>query len=66
MKKYLFFGLAFLLSCSAGKEPAKTETDMVYDNRYEGGFFNRDSRYYFAVEAFNENGVTSSTGVFEA
>ncbi|MDR2679864.1 MAG: family 43 glycosylhydrolase, partial [Tannerella sp.] len=39
---------------------------MVYDNRYEGGFFNRDSRYYFAVEAFNENGVTSSTGVFEA
>ena len=33
---------------------------MVYDNRYEGGFFNRDSQYYFSVEAFNENGVTRS------
>jgi hypothetical protein len=41
---------------------------MVYDNCYEGGFFNLDSRYFFSVEAFNENGVarSSSTDVFEA
>ncbi|MDR1879522.1 MAG: family 43 glycosylhydrolase [Tannerellaceae bacterium] len=29
---------------------------MVYENRFEGGFFNRDSEYEFTVEAFNENG----------
>jgi hypothetical protein len=39
---------------------------MVCDKRYEDGFFNRDSRYYSSVETFNENGVTPSTGVFEA
>ncbi|MDR1221686.1 MAG: family 43 glycosylhydrolase [Tannerella sp.] len=38
---------------------------MVYDNHYEGGLFNRDSRYYFSVEAFNENGVTRAGEVFE-
>jgi hypothetical protein len=32
---------------------------MVYDNEYEGGFFNRDSEYEFTVEAFNENGRSS-------
>ena len=31
---------------------------MVHDNTYEGGFFNRDSGYYFTVDAFNANGVT--------
>ncbi|GHT72189.1 endo-1,4-beta-xylanase [Bacteroidia bacterium] len=30
---------------------------MVHDNRYEGGWFNRNSEYTFSVEAFNENGV---------
>ncbi|MDR1600880.1 MAG: family 43 glycosylhydrolase [Tannerella sp.] len=39
---------------------------IVYDNHYEGGFFNRDSRYYFSVEAFNENGIIRSAEVFEA
>jgi len=29
---------------------------MVFDNQMEGGYFNRDSQYYFAVDAFNENG----------
>ncbi|GHV65219.1 endo-1,4-beta-xylanase [Bacteroidia bacterium] len=31
---------------------------MVYDNQYEGGFFNRDSEYRFSIDAFNENGIT--------
>jgi hypothetical protein len=43
-----------------------TNAVMVYDNLYEGGFFNRDSRYYFSVDAFNEAGVTRGTDVFEA
>ncbi|MDR2057074.1 MAG: family 43 glycosylhydrolase [Dysgonamonadaceae bacterium] len=38
---------------------------MVYDNRYEGGFFNRDSHYYFTIDAFNENGITKGTQIFE-
>jgi hypothetical protein len=47
------------------RKDALTNAVMVYDNRYEGGFFNRDSRYYFSVEAFNENGVTRSTAIAE-
>jgi hypothetical protein len=39
-----------------GEKPFKSI--MVYDNFYEGGFFNRDSDYNFTIAAFNENGVT--------
>ena len=31
---------------------------MVFDNAYEGGFFNRNSNYLFSVDAFNASGVT--------
>ncbi|KAA6338498.1 hypothetical protein EZS27_013502 [termite gut metagenome] len=41
-----------------GEKPFKSI--MVYDNFYEGGFFNRDSDYNFTIAAFNENGVTRS------
>jgi hypothetical protein len=34
-----------------------TQSIMVYDNVYEGGFFNRDSQYYFTIDSFNENGI---------
>lgn len=30
---------------------------MVFDNQYEGGWFNRDSDYLFQIEAFNESGI---------
>lgn len=33
---------------------------MVYDNSFEGRFFNRDSEYYFSIDAFNENGITGN------
>ena len=33
---------------------------MVYDNSFEGRFFNRDSEYYFTIDAFNENGITKA------
>jgi hypothetical protein len=36
---------------------------MVYTNQLEAGYFNRDSEYYFAVDAFNENGLTKGTAV---
>ncbi|MDR1556587.1 MAG: family 43 glycosylhydrolase [Tannerellaceae bacterium] len=39
---------------------------MVYDNEYEGGFFNRDSEYDFTVEAFNENGRSVPSPVLMA
>ncbi len=34
---------------------------MVYTNQYESRIFNRDSKYYFQVDALNENGVTPGT-----
>ncbi|MDR0508177.1 MAG: family 43 glycosylhydrolase [Dysgonamonadaceae bacterium] len=37
---------------------------MVFDNRLEAGFFNRDSEYWFTVDAFNENGITKGTSAF--
>ncbi len=32
---------------------------MTYRNQLEAGYFNRDSQYYFTVDAFNENGITT-------
>jgi len=34
---------------------------MSLDNELEGGFFNRDSKYVFTVDSFNENGITKGT-----
>jgi hypothetical protein len=31
---------------------------MVFTNRLEAGYFNRDSEYYFSIDAFNETGIT--------
>ncbi len=31
---------------------------VVYTNEYEARYFNRDSEYYFSIEAFNESGVS--------
>ncbi|MDR0873552.1 MAG: family 43 glycosylhydrolase [Prevotellaceae bacterium] len=38
---------------------------MVFTNQLEAGFFNRDSEYYFSVDAFNENGITAGTTVIK-
>jgi len=38
---------------------------MVHDNQYEGGFFNRDSKYYFSIDTFNENGIVKGTEIYE-
>lgn len=32
---------------------------MVYAHEYEARYYNRDSEYYFSVDAFNENGVST-------
>jgi hypothetical protein len=47
------------------KKDKLKNTAMVFGNQYEGGFFNRDSRYYFSIDAFNENGVTEGKEIFE-
>lgn len=39
------------------QEDCLTHTTVVYTNTYEARYFNRDSRYYFAIQAFNESGV---------
>ena len=38
---------------------------MVFGNQYDGRFFNRDSKYYFSIDAFNENGTTGGKEIFE-
>lgn len=34
---------------------------VVYENDYEARYYNRDSEYFFAVDAFNENGIATSS-----
>lgn len=34
-----------------------THTTVVYDNKLDARYFNRDSEYYFDIKAFNEAGV---------
>jgi hypothetical protein len=47
------------------KENQLNHAIMVFTNQLEAGFFNRDSPYYFSVDAFNETGVTGGTSVTE-
>ena len=47
----------YILRWGVNKEQLKNAT-MVYGNKFEGRFFNRDSDYYFSIDAFNENGKT--------
>lgn len=48
------------------KENQLKNAKMVYENSFEGGFFNRDSEYFFSVDAFNENGITKGNKVYKA
>jgi hypothetical protein len=36
-------------------KPAITQSVMVFENHYEGGFFSTEADYEFSVEAFNDN-----------
>ncbi|KAA6301918.1 MAG: hypothetical protein EZS26_001921 [Candidatus Ordinivivax streblomastigis] len=38
---------------------------MIRDNEYEGRAFNRDSKYYFTIDSFNENGVVKGTKIYQ-
>ncbi|GHT45939.1 endo-1,4-beta-xylanase [Bacteroidia bacterium] len=40
-------------------------TAMVYGNEYVGRSFNRDSKYYFKIDAFNENGIIAGTQIYQ-
>jgi len=40
-----------------------THSVMVFDNHYEARFFNKDSKYYFSVLAFNENGISMNRSI---
>lgn len=49
----------YILRWGVNKEQLKNAT-MVYGTEFEGRFFNRDTDYYFSIDAFNENGVTTT------
>ena len=38
---------------------------MVFTNELEAGYFNADNPYYFAVDAFNESGITRGKTIIE-
>jgi hypothetical protein len=38
---------------------------MVCTNTFKRRFFNRDSEYWFAIDAFNESGVTDGVNVYK-
>ncbi len=39
---------------------------MVFSNQMEGAYFNRDSQYFFSIDAFNENRVTTGNTVVKS
>jgi hypothetical protein len=39
------------------KENQLNNAIRIYENKFEGRFFNRESNYYFSIGSFNENGV---------
>jgi hypothetical protein len=47
------------------KENQLNNAAMVFNNQLEAGYYNRDSEYYFSVDAFNENGLTSGQTIVE-
>ncbi len=36
---------------------------VVYSNTYEARYYNRDSDYFFSIDAFNENGITKGVHI---
>lgn len=34
-----------------------THSVVIYDNKYEARYFNRDSEYFFSIAGFNESGI---------
>lgn len=54
----------YIVSWGVKKDKMNNST-MVFGNRFDGRFFNRDSKYYFSIDAFNENGVAKGTEIFE-
>jgi hypothetical protein len=38
---------------------------MVFENQFVGRFFNRDSKYYFSIDSFNESGITKGSAILE-
>lgn len=48
------------------KENQLKNAKMVYENIFEGRFFNKNSDYWFSVDSFNENGITKGTQVVKS
>lgn len=54
----------YILRWGVDKDQLHNET-ALYTNSFEGRFFNRDSKYYFTLEAFNDSGVSAKSTVFQ-
>ena len=47
------------------REDQMNNATMVFTNSLEAGYFNRNSKYYFSVDAFNESGVATGKSIQE-
>ena len=46
------------------KKDKLNNATMVLGNELDGRFFNRDSKYYFSIDAFNENGINEGKDIY--
>jgi len=47
------------------KKDQLKNSEMVFENKFEAGYFNRDSEYFFSVDSFNENGITTGKKIYQ-
>jgi hypothetical protein len=55
----------YIIRWGINKNELKNSTMVMGDTQLEAGYFNRDSKYYFSIDSFNENGITSNEKVYE-
>jgi lysophospholipase L1-like esterase/dienelactone hydrolase len=56
----------YIIRWGVKKDELKNTTMIMGDHFLEAGYFNRDSDYFFAIDSFNENGVTKGTTIIQS
>ncbi|KAA6350142.1 hypothetical protein EZS27_002505 [termite gut metagenome] len=55
----------YIIRWGIDKNQLKNATMIMGVNKLEAGYFNRDSRYCFSIDSFNENDITKGKTVYE-
>ncbi|WP_231496785.1 family 43 glycosylhydrolase [Prevotella sp. 10(H)] len=54
----------YIIRWGVNKDYLKNATMIYSDTHFEGRFFNRNSKYYFSIDSFNENGITKNEKIY--